>query len=61
MSWQLERAVQREEEALQEAYERGELTAQELSSEIRELHRSAREELEQEAEDAYDRVIGGDW
>ncbi len=50
MSQQLER----EEEYLYQAYERGEMSQKELNYELNELHRSFQEYAEEQAQEAYD-------
>ena len=61
MSWQLERAYEREEEALDRAYQRGEISDEEHRLSLRELRRDYDAELRAEAEEAYDAVMRGDY
>lgn len=61
MSWQLERAMEREEDALDRALERGEITRAEHAASVREMRRDYADQLRAEAEEAYDRIMRGDW
>lgn len=60
MSWQLERALEREEESLVNDLNDGLITQREFNQRMLDLQRDARAELEQEAWDAYERVMDGD-
>lgn len=46
--------LEREEDSLYEAYERGEMSQKELNYELNELHRSFQQYAEEQAQDAYD-------
>lgn len=48
---------EREEQALHEAYERGEITSQELTKELNELRRDYSAQARESARDAYDREM----
>lgn len=61
MSWQLERAYEREEIALDQALQRDEISLEEYNRSLRELRRDYTAELQAEAEDAYDAVMRGDY
>ena len=61
MSWQLERAYERAEDALDRAYQRGEISEADYSLSLRELRRDYAAELRAEAEEAYDAVMRGDY
>lgn len=56
-SWQVERQLELEEEALYEAYERGKITNEQLQKDLRELHREYRAAAEEAAFDAYEREL----
>lgn len=60
------RALEREEDLLEQEYESGELSGQEYQRQLRELHRDARWEVEEEAERAAEEErayhgFGRDW
>ena len=61
MSWQLERAYEREEIALDQALQRDEISLEEYNRSLRELRRDYTAELQAEAGDAYDAVMKGDY
>ena len=48
---------EREEQAIHDAYERGELSLAEMNKELRELQRAYREAAREAAQDAYDREM----
>lgn len=57
-----ERALVREEEAIEQSVRDGYLSQSEANEQMRELHRDAREYLREEAQRAYDRVMeDGSW
>lgn len=55
----LERALQREEDALEREYEEGGMSNADYQRALRELHRDARAEAQQRAEEAYEESLGG--
>lgn len=61
MSYQLERALEREEDALLEDYNSGRISLKEYNQQLRDLHRDARAELQDEAWDAYEQAMDGAW
>jgi len=61
VSWQLERAYEREEIALDQALQRDEISLEEYNRSLRELRRDYTAELQAEAGDAYDAVMKGDY
>lgn len=61
MSWQLERAVEREEEFLSKELSEGRITIAEFNRMMRDLHWDAQAEREAEAEAAYEAALEGYW
>lgn len=61
MSWQLARAYERAEDALDRAYQRGEISEADYALSLRELRRDYAAELLAEAEEAYDAVMRGEY
>lgn len=57
---QVERQLQREEDRIVEAFNRGELSRQEYNDEMRQLQREAREAYEQDLYDAQ-QAVRNDW
>lgn len=57
MSWQINRQFEREETAIQERYERGEITNAEMWEEQRQLQRDYRDAAEEAAREAYEREM----
>ena len=55
---QIDRYVEQEEERLEDEYTDGFISNKEYNAAIKELHREARGELEEEAQRAYDEVMG---
>lgn len=55
--WQLDRAFEREEDRLHNAYEKGDLSTEELRAELRELQRDYRD-AEREARDDWNEQGG---
>lgn len=55
---QIERAAQLEQDAIDAAYERGELTAEQYRQQTREIERQCRDELREECEREMDDVRG---
>jgi len=49
---------EREESAIEDQFERGEITKEELSKELRELRRDYSAAAEESAQDAYSRELG---
>lgn len=61
MSWNLERAYEREEDAIYQAYESGEIGLDEYKRSMKELRRDYEGELQEMAEAAYMAVMEGNW
>ncbi len=51
---------EREEQAIHDAYERGEISAKELNAELRELQRDYQGQAEAAAQEAYENTLN-DW
>ena len=58
MSSAMDRQIEREEQDIEAAVERGEMTRAEANRCIRDLHRDYREAAQEAARDAYDRELG---
>lgn len=57
MSWQTEKQMEREEDALCEALNRGEMTREQYNKELRELHRDYAAAARDAAQNAYDNEL----
>lgn len=59
-AWQAERAAEREQHAIDEAYARGEITREEHNRQSREIERDVRDAYEADREDAL-RAVDDEW
>lgn len=59
-AWQVERQLDREENRIVEAFNRGDMSRDEYNTEMRQLQRDAREAYESDREDAM-RAVDEEW
>ena len=57
MNWQVQRQIEREEEALEKQYNDGELTLKEFNKAMAELQAEYREAAHEAAQEAYNREL----